>query len=348
MAASAAVEIAGFMDYRYDDAENTEGQFQFRPGNGVELSLSSELSPHVTAQATIVSGGGGFTLGPSFVDWNIKAAGEHDVHGAMVDHSGIQAGLFDVPFGIESRYYSSVDRPTVSAPFLTARLLGGGWTDYGFHAYFSNQCGEEECPGPFTLDLYGVTGLQWNDGADAILGTLDDGLVTVPLTAFSNGRTLGGRFGFSVTDGLELGGSYARGDYHANIGGMDPGMTLTGLDVTLSHGALAVRGEYATFSGEIPAGPDREIKTWYIEATYEWTDRLTPVIRYDEIMFEFDRDGDGLRNDGLKAWLGGIKYALTDNLALRAEYQIYHYQKPGFQVSSARDHGFRASAVAEF
>lgn len=222
------VEITGFIDYRYDDAENAEGSFQFRPGNGAELDIASVFSPRLAAQVTLVSGGGGFGLGPTFLDMNLKDDGQHKVHGEMVDHSGVKIGLFDVPFGIESRYYSSVDRPTVSAPFLTARLFNGGWTDFGFDLYLANECGREGCPGPFTLDIFGVTGLQWNDGADGVFGNSDDGLVTVPLVAFSNDRTFGARLGYSVLPNLDLGGSFATGSYHANVSGADPRMTLAG------------------------------------------------------------------------------------------------------------------------
>lgn len=330
--AAAPIEIGGFIDWRYVAAEDRNDEFQFRPGNGVEVAIGSQITERFHVDATFVSAGGQFALGPSFLDYHFLPDGEHHPRG-WYGHSGIQAGLFDIPFGTDWRYFSSVDRPSISAPFLTDRLLAAGWTDVGAQIHYDNK--------GFSANIYGANGLQWDNGTDAVFLTGDDNALTVPLTAFSNGKTYGGRFGYKFPFNLEFGGSYAKGDYRA---GVEADMTLAGGDFTFERGPLTVRGEYVRFNGENPGARDINIRTSYVEATYALGEKWLPFIRHDRMDFDYDRNADGAVNDDFYAWLVGVKREITENVAWRAEYQSFRYDR---NVTD-RENAFRSSLVAAF
>jgi hypothetical protein len=339
-----SLELGGFIDYRYQDAEDGESRYLFRPGNGVEVGLGYDLTDRASVIATFVSGGDDLALGPSFIDYHFRAEAGHPSHGARADESGFQIGLFDVPFGIESRKYSSVDRPSIAAPFITDRLFAGGWTDVGMHLYLGEPGENGLLGGRGQLSLYAVNGFQWDDGADAVFGTPDDAGLTLPLTASTNGRTLGGRFGCLIFPELEIGVSISSGDYRGNVSGAEPGMRLAGLDASWEFGRFSFRGEYVRFSGDVPGALDLDIRSWYCEPVYALAERVDIYARYDEIRYSFDVDGNGAVDDDLRSALGGLRFRVTDHVALRCEVERVRYEKTVIAKADA----LRAALVTDF
>ena len=81
------------------------------------------------------------------------------VRGRIFDEPGfhVQAGRFDLPYGVDYQYFASVDRPSISAPITTERIQLGGYNSDGIRLY-----GTE---GMFDYTLYAVDSLYGDNGS---------------------------------------------------------------------------------------------------------------------------------------------------------------------------------------
>lgn len=207
------LDISGFADLGYAALQNAEAQDAHGFGQ-VEVDLETTLAEKVVIAAAIVydSELQNFGLGALKVDFHLFGISDshfHPVNG--IDHSGIIAGQFDVPFGIAWHEYASPDRRLISEP-LVVEETHEAWNDYGLQAYL-------ECHG-WNAVLFSTNGFGYDD----------EGMK----------MSLGGRFGVKPHEILEIGASYA-GFLNQND---RLGMDLIGADLQFSYQALTLKGEY--------------------------------------------------------------------------------------------------------
>jgi len=205
-----AVEVSGFVDVQYIGGED---RFDF---GQVEIDLASSIAKEVDWEIAIVLEEGAFTTGAMTVDFHMLGRdGSPFRQAEKIDRFGIIVGQLDVPFGIDWHVYSAAERRLVSGP-LVVDNTHGGWNDIGLQGYLE--------AGRLNTAIYAVNGFECELGDEEM----------------EMGLSLGGRVGFSPTEQLELGGSYAAImdlDYQLDMG-------LIGADVQLEYQPLAFKGEF--------------------------------------------------------------------------------------------------------
>jgi Phosphate-selective porin O and P. len=144
-------------------------------------------------------------------------------------------------------------------------------------------------------------------------------------------KALGGRLGYEILPGLELGGSYSRGKYDEDD---RLSIDFLGADIQFRKGNLEVRGEYITSQVEQRSadGGDYDRNGYYFQVSYQHPFHLN-YIRYAEGVFRFDsvdpnRDiTDGNEADRIAV---GINYAPTEQVIFKIEYEVEN--EPGEEI----------------
>lgn len=120
------------------------------------------------------------------------------------------------------------------------------------------------------------------------------------------------RFGYSPFLGLELGGSLHTGVYAPKDEGLrnafgfdgDERLTIFALDGIFSRGAAELLGEYARSSVDMPGDTDAAQQGFYVQGNYHFgygwmpffdNSIFTGVVRWDQVDFDVDADGDAAR-----------------------------------------------------
>ena len=149
-----------------------------------EIDFTSNLSPKIKFEGAMVLDGETIAFGQTLADFEIMEEGK----------MGLQAGLMDIPFGLDYNFFANPDRRFVSVPLITENMMDGGWSDVKvvFHGILP----------PFDYHLYLVNGM----GAD-------EKNLRVNQVSDNNGRqTVGERFLTSLLqEEINLGFSYAQG-----------------------------------------------------------------------------------------------------------------------------------------
>lgn len=246
---SPALEISGFGDVQYAAPYDSAGG-AFALGQA-EIDISASLTKTISASAALAYNGdeGTFESGEFFVD--IHLFGGDDNHFRPVrgiTSSGILAGQFDIPFGIDWEVYASIDRKLVTAP-LAVESAHGLWNDTGVQVYAANDW--------INGVVYAVNGFGYDD--------------TVNIRYAS-----GGRIGIKPVSILQIGGSYA-GSVRS---GGDADMSLAGGDARLDWRGLTLKGEYITRKTGLASGPETVSFGYYGEAMYQ-TGPAFAIVRHD-------------------------------------------------------------------
>jgi len=296
----AELEVSGFVDVLGQGQQGENTTF----GMGAfEIDFESEFSTRVSFEGAVVVEGEEVGLGQTLVDFKLLNE----------DKLGLQAGLLDMPFGIDYQVFATPDRKLVTPPLVTELMMDGGWGDVGVNFYGSLT--------HLNYNLYVVNGMG-EDGAVPVNQLADN----------NNAKTVGGRIGVLPTEGLELGFSYAQGPYLD--GAADEALSRIGGDVQFAYEPLEVKGEFVTGKEELPGAGKNEHEGLYIQLLGRASEKGYGVIRYG---YWKPKGGDRVTRITI-----GLGYDLIENISLRSEYQI-NDETPGVDNNL-----FSAQAVLSF
>ncbi|MDA3792106.1 MAG: porin [Elusimicrobia bacterium] len=273
-------EISGFVDVLCQGRQGEDTSF----GMGAfEIDFAHEFSEKICFEGAVVIEEGAAGLGQTLVD--IKLSEEEKL--------GVQAGLIDIPFGIDYQVFATPDRKLVSPPLVTELIMDGGWGDTGVNLYGSLS--------PLNYNIYIVNGMG-EDTGDPVNQDADN----------NNVKTIGSRIGISPEEGIEVGVSYARGPYLD--GNTEEVLSRIGCDVQFGLGRIKVKGEYIIGEEDIPTAAANKQSGYYLQLLGEATEKVYSVVRYGS--WE-PKGGDGTTKLTL-----GLGYELEENVSLRVEYQM--------------------------
>lgn len=292
----AELEISGFVDFLYQDEEEEYASF----GMGAfEIDFAHELSPKACFEGAVVVEGDEVGLGQTLVDFKL-----------LDEKLCLQAGLLDIPFGIDYQVFATPDRKLVSPPLVTELMMDGGWGDVGINLYSSLPL--------MSYDLYVVNGMG-EDGGNPVSQLSDN----------NNAKTIGGRIGISplrcppavrragiylrhdTKEDVEMGLSYAQGSYLDDNTRDD--ITRMGVDIQAVYKIFKLRAEYIAGKEEIPEAKANKHNGYYAQLLGNVTKKLYGVARYGRWKPE---GGDEVTR--LTIALG---YDFIENTSIRIEFQ---------------------------
>lgn len=332
------LEVSGFFDVTLESPHERDRPFEF---GALELDLEYPFNDHYTVSSALVWDGDTSEVGIGVVDYH-WFDDSVPARGRIFDEPGlhIQAGRFDLPFGVDYQYFAAPDRPSISAPLTTDRIQQGGYNGDGLRVYGTWKM--------FDYALYCV---------DSLYG--------------DNGGVVGGRMGifpwrdpyrlhrFGSNRTLELGLSYLQDiDKHG-----DARDRVMGADLTLSYGIFQVVAEWMQRDSDqvlfhwIPDMFDserglfrnlgrRDETGFHVTLVTDLEKPLKRPVnlfcRYDgwdpDYNFLLDEDDDTLahRVRRIERATVGLGYNVTESVCLKIEYQDYlgpRTHEPGFDDS---------------
>ena len=244
--AAPGIVFSGFMDLQYEPGADGRERKIHRLGQA-EIDVDAALAPGVglclapswdpVAEA--------FGVGTAAVNLRFGAGSVDAVcRERHIEGTGILAGRFDVPFGIDWMLYPSIDRPLITMP-LPVAATHGGWNADGVLVYGA--------AGPFNGLLHATSGFdhsrELESGGEAI---------------WTSRHAVGGRAGAVPWAGFAVGLSAA------TIDALEDGRSqlLVGLDLSLTTGPLIVRGEFLRHRAD--AEQDHVDEGWYLAAQWDF------------------------------------------------------------------------------
>lgn len=251
------VTLSGFLDLQWEpDADGTTsrvhrlGQAEFDLdaliAPGVGLCLAPAWDPVTEA----------FGVGTAAVNLQVTPGDPAAFcRGEVGDQTGLVAGRFDVPFGIDWLLYPSLDRPLVTMP-LPVAATHGGWNADGVMAYGA--------AGSWNAMLHATTGFDHS----RVLDAGGEGIWT-------GRQAVGGRLGVAPWPGVSLGASAA------GIEAVEDRQRqfLAGWDLFVARGRATVRGELLRLRTR---GPEEHLDHgWYAAAQWDFG-AAYGIARWDE------------------------------------------------------------------
>jgi hypothetical protein len=286
------IQITGFADFGYAAHQGEDQPDDYGFGQ-MEVDLATGIGKCIGVTAAIAYKTETETFGSRefVVDFSILGSkGNHFYEASGIDHAGIAAGQFDVPFGIDWQVYPSIDRKLVSAP-LIVESTHNLWNDYGVQAYLETS--------QFNVVVFGTNGFgyQWVDE------------FSVP-TEISVNMAVGGRVGFAPHEWVEIGGSYASFFNEDDENDMD----MVGADLQFNYEDLSIKGEYIMQRTGLTYDEPWEDSGFYAQGMYDFG-RVFLVGRYGTL-FAFEEGADDWTRIS-----AGAGWTILQGAELRLEYQ---------------------------
>lgn len=295
------LEISGFFDVTGSYQDRSADRTAFSLGQA-EIDLTREFSDKVGVEVAIAyhNETATFELGAAIVDIHLFGSkGTSHRRFRRLDHSGIIAGQFDVPFGIDYQVYPSLDRKLVTSP-MAVELTHAGWNDFGVQLYMSSNYGN--------LVIFGVNGFESSYEISDQAHSLSLGLAIGETVNTTPANAFGGRLGVLPLENLEIGASGAVGLNKSD----NSEMILLGGDVQYSIADFALKGEYVHHSLNRSIDEEKN-QGYYIQTMYSF-DQLFVVGRYGA----FEPDNSNWHD----RWTAGIGYVITEGVEMRFESTI--------------------------
>jgi hypothetical protein len=336
-ASLAALAVSGFFDATVQAPADDEGErFHF---GGLEVDLEAHYGEHLSAAAALFWDGGSSTeVAAAIVDYH-WFDDRVPPRGRIFMEPGLhlQAGRFDLPFGLDYQFFATPERPSVTAPLTTERIQRGGYNADGARVYGTW----------WALDY----AAYWTD---AFYG--DDGSLVGGRLGLSAGWNPF-RFHYRSTDrpALDVGLSYLQ----EMDGSWRVRERVFGADAMLRHGMFQLltegivhdgRAAVATAAG-IESGAQDE-SGFYATLIADLADRLARPL-YLFARFDVWNPGRGVRleDTGTRAprtrrW--GLGAGYNFNLLVRVKLELYNHLGHEARASGLSDHGAMAQVTVAF
>jgi hypothetical protein len=132
-----ALAITGFLDFSARAPTDDDTPFDL---GGLEVDLEYRHSEHVSSSAALAWDGDTAEVAVAIIDYH-WFDDRVPPRGRIFIEPGfhLQAGRFDLPFGVDYQYFAAPDRPTVTAPLTTERIQRGGFNSDGVRVYGKSQ-----------------------------------------------------------------------------------------------------------------------------------------------------------------------------------------------------------------
>lgn len=130
------LQWSGFFNLNAQTDARNRSNFDFQ---ALELHLEYLYNEHFAASAALVwDSQQGANIGSAVIDYH-WFDDRVPPRGRIFQGQGfhIQAGRFDLPFGIDYQYFAAPDRINITAPFTTERIQQGGFKENGVRSYGS-------------------------------------------------------------------------------------------------------------------------------------------------------------------------------------------------------------------
>lgn len=311
------VRFGGYAEFAFKADETTSGfdALRFVP------FLYGQISDRVGVTSEIEFEHGGFVAGDEETDGEIKlefATVDIRVSEAL----NVRGGLILSPLG---RFNINHDAPTndlTERPLVATQLIPATLSEAGFGAFGQFYPGEMSV---MTYEAYLVNGfdedLLRSSGGTFSGVRLREGRGSAR-SDNNNARALVGRVGFSPALGIGLGASVHTGRY-TDRAHESESVQITAFDGNYTLGPLEFLGEVATATIGRPGGdPDISQFGYYAQISGHLlpgrfagpNSVVTAVIRYDQVDFDTDDDGDRVRRVTL-----GANLRITEDTAIKAD-----------------------------
>ena len=334
----APLEITGFFDVTLQSQDERDSPFEY---GAFELDMEYAYNEHYSVSTALAWEDGSADVAVGVIDYHLFNDSA-PVRGRIFDEPGfhVQAGRFDLPYGVDYQYFASVDRPSISAPITTERIQLGGYNSDGIRLY-----GTE---GMFDYTLYAVDSL-YGDNGSAVGGRM----------AFFPSRNPYQLHRFGSPRFAELGVSFLWDmdrDYGARNG-------VYGIDFTLNYNRFLLVTEWMNrdsyqdvLSGAGDNLGERDESGFQVTLVTELEDIVKQPVyffsRYDRwdprYSLILDKDDDTLAYNvkNTERLTFGLGYRLTKLLNIKFEY--YDYLGRGTNEPAFDDSGVIFQMTAGF
>ncbi len=304
----AEVRTAGYLSFSF-----LKGQAE----SGVRQGSFQDLRGGILASGDL---GQGFSF---LVEARFRSESRFELEQALAGFklgaSGdLRLGLFLVPFGKYNESNRSQQTVLINIPLNLEASYPESWRDIGITA--------QGRMGFLRYAAYFANGLGEKDGAAAGQSFRD----------INKDKAKGGRLGFIVGEGFEVGASYYAGKYDKDDWFR---LTLEGADLTWITKDYEVRGEYTKGLWKNPGGaPDGKADGFFgLVALY--LGKLQPVASFQR--WDPGAPGAGLRLVAIAGgaellavrsrWALGARYYLSPTFLIKAEYDINREKGPALK-----------------
>jgi len=211
----------------------------------------------------------------------------------------IKAGMFLVPFGIWNRSNRPHETPLIRTPLNLEFLYPESWRELG--ASLEGQVGI------FSYAAYVGNGLK---EAESLQGGQQ-------FSDNNRDKGRGGRLGLVLGQGIQGGVSY----YAGKQDDLDErNLILEGADLSWISGQWEIRGEATKARIKNPEpfaeGKSEGYSIWVVIAFAHFQ----PVGSFQKVKYNDPFHGDGGISLDRRRWTAGVRYVLTPNVYLKAEY----------------------------
>lgn len=285
--------LSGFGDFW---TANRGDPFRF---GQVEIDLETRIGDRLDLSAAVAFDGEDFGLGNFTLDFPLVGREGHFFASEPILRSGIAAGQFDVPFGLDWQFFPAPERKLVSAPLVVERTHGL-WNDCGVQGYLETA--------RFEVVAYAVNGF----------GHELEGEVTE--TRVSLGSRVGIRPIYRPSGegrlypDLEVGSSGAL--FLTPDGQVE--MVLVGMDGQFRLGRFSALGEYIYHRLGMAGGRESSNSGFYGQGVWEW-ERYFLVSRYGQF-----KEAGGTQARRLSL---GAGWVVQEGCELRLEEQLNEGEK---------------------
>lgn len=244
--------ISGYVQAGYEWSQTSSTFFLKR----VRLSLAGDIAEKLDYRVQVEF------CSPRLVDAYLRYR--------PMEELNFQLGEYKLPFSIENTEYAPLKYELIEYPLSLRKLMG-----------FSDLCGLSATGRDLGAMLYG--GFFRREGYSVVgynIGVFNgEGLNTRDR---NRSKDLCARLTLRPVQGLQIAGSYYRGEYGADY----RKRVRYGAGVCYDRGAVVLRGEWIGGTTGMPAGDgvhirDLDSEGWYAVAGWRASKSLTPVVRYD-------------------------------------------------------------------
>ncbi|MGR3176542.1 MAG: porin [Candidatus Anammoxibacter sp.] len=295
--------IKGHREDAFDESTNIFDQTELTLWMGIDILKNLSF----TSEVEFEDGFNEFTFEKFEFDWNI-----------FKDLATFKFGKFIYPFGIERLVEDAPFNKLISRPTPSKRIIPGTYSDNGIELYGI-------VPLISTMQLKYELALTAGLSGPSRKGEQN-------LSENNDSKTLGGRLGFVIFPGLEIGGSYSTGKYDDRD---KLRIDFIGFDLAFQKGGFELRGEYvrSNVEGDGITTESFDRDGYYVQTSYKYMPELN-YLRYLEGVVRFDSvdPNDLITNESDTDRVSfGINYSPLEHFEFKLEYILENESKENLE-----------------